>query len=92
MVIIIPVDSYCLKNCLPEEFFLSDSEAVPGRTSLELLEHSEDAHPLCDPSFYKYNKFHVTKARSPPCWSEVATAMTIFLTPQEQEEHGKDEK
>ena len=78
MVSIIPVDFYCLKNCLPEESFLPDSVAVPSRTSLELLEHSEDAHPLCDPSFYKYKKFHITKARSPPGWIEVATGK-VFL-------------
>ena len=78
MVIIIPVDFYCLKNC-PQESFLLDSEAVSSRTPSELLQHSEDAHPLFDPSFYQYNKFHITKARSPPCCSEVATGMTIFF-------------
>ena len=78
MVSIIPVDLYCLKNCLPEEPFLLDSVAVPSRTSLELLEHSEDAHPLCDPSFYKYKKFHITKAWSPPGWIEVATGKDFF--------------
>ena len=90
MVIIIPVYFYFLKNCPPEESFLLDSEAVPSRTPSELLEHSEDAHPLCDPSFYKYNKFHITKARSPPGWSEVATGKVFLGIHQGQEEHGKD--
>ena len=78
MVIIIPVDFYCLKYCPPEESFLPDSEAVPSRTPSELLEHSEDAHLLFDPSFYKYNKFHITKVRYPPGWSEVATGKVFF--------------
>ena len=78
MVSIIPVDLYCLKNSLPEESFLPDSEAAPSRTSSGLLENFEDAHPLCDPSFYKYNKFHITKARSPPGWIEVATGKVFF--------------
>ena len=66
MVSIIPVVIYYLKKCPPEESFLLDSGAVPSRTPLELLQHSEDAHPLFDPFFYQYNKFHITKARFPP--------------------------